>query len=248
MKRIIIFFSAAAAAICLAGCSSSDMAETLPMTNGATVAEDITESVTETESETAVSVEDRRKNAAINENQPFMNLYKRNKETGVFDIKHSYSAPWIWYSDIGGFYSFATDEKSFPYDGFKSAFNNWWNSYPDAEVTKIGYEVKVTLKTGDELICTVKKPSDTQSIFTYVELYLYDDVHQPDGAWYSHLLDDQVTDDTLMTSIKVTTGEKIDEVQSIYLTVFTYENDNEFDKETGRYIGGNYTGFEIGKE
>ena len=115
-------------------------------------------------------------------------------------------------------------------------------------MSKIGYEVKVTLKTGDELICTVKKPSDTGSIFTYVELYLYDDVHQPDGAWYSHLLDEQVTDETLMTSIKVTTGEKIDEVQSIYLTVFTYESNSDFDKGTGRYIGGNYTGFEIGRE
>ena len=51
-----------------------------------------------------------------------------------------------------------------------------------------------------------------------------------------------------MTSIKVTTGEKIDEVQSIYLTVFTYESNSDFDKGTGRYIGGNYTGFEIGRE
>lgn len=248
MRKIIVFISAVAVMACMAGCSSSDTAETLPMTDAATVAEDVTEKITETESETVLSVEEQRQNAKVKETQPFMNLYKRNKDTGIFDIKHSYSAPWIWYSDIGGFYSFATDEEAFPYDGFKSAFNNWWNSYPDAAVTKIGYEVKVTLKTGDELICTVKKPSDTQSIFTYVELYLYDDVHQPDGAWYSHLLDEQVTDETLMTSIKVTTGEKIEEVQSIYLTVFTYEGDDDFDKETGRYTGGNYTGFEIGKE
>ena len=50
-----------------------------------------------------------------------------------------------------------------------------------------------------------------------------------------------------MTSIKVTTGEKIDMVASIYLTVFTYQGDADFDEESGRYIGGNYTGFEIEK-
>lgn len=193
------------------------------------------------------SVEQLRASAQVNTAQPFMNLYKRNKDTGVFDIKHDYRAPWIWYSDIGGFYVFATAEKQFAYDGFKTRFLDWWNSYDDADKTKIGYEVIITLNGGTELICTIKEPADTEPVFQYVELYLYDDVHQADGAWYSHLLSEQMTDETLMTSIKVTTGEKIDMVASIYLTVFTYQGDADFDEESGRYIGGNYTGFEIEK-
>lgn len=218
--------------------SDSKNAAAVPSEEG-TAAEPETEPLT---------VEQLRQSAELNSSQPFMNLYKRNKETGVFDIKYDYAAPWVWYSDIGGFYVFATDEAQFAYDGFKARFFDWWDSYGQSADTKIGYEVIVGLNDGTELICTIKSPEDTEEIFRYVELYLYDDVHQEDGAWYSHLLQEQMTDDTLMTSIKVTTGEKINEVESIYLTVFTYQSEADFDMESGRYIGGNYTGLEIGKQ
>ena len=252
MKKYVIsvILSVAFLTGLITGCSNGTQQNSATdLTSVATQAE--TESETETiapETETEpLTVEQLRQVAEVTSEQPFMNLYKRNKETGDFDIKHDYSAPWIWYSDIGGFYVFATDEEQFAYDGFKTRFFEWWNSYEQAETTKIGYEVTVKLNDGTELICTVKSPADTEEIFRYVELYLYDDVHQADGAWYSHLLEEQMTDDTLMTSIKVTTGEKIDDVASIYLTVFTYQSEVDFDIESGRYIGGNYTGFEIGK-
>ena len=103
MKKTIIFLLAAAVMVCMAGCSSSGNAETMPVTERSAATEKVTESITETESETVLSVEEQRQNAGVRETQPFMNLYKRNKDTGIFDIKHSYSAPWIWYSSASTF-------------------------------------------------------------------------------------------------------------------------------------------------
>ena len=52
MKKTIIFLLAAAVMVCMAGCSSSDNAETMPVTERSAATEKVTESITETESET----------------------------------------------------------------------------------------------------------------------------------------------------------------------------------------------------
>ena len=85
MKKTIIFLLAAAVMVCMAGCSSSDNAETMPVTERSAATEKVTESITETESETVLSVEEQRQNAGVRETKPFMNLYKRNKDTGIYD-------------------------------------------------------------------------------------------------------------------------------------------------------------------
>ena len=68
------------------------------------------------------------------------------------------------------------------------------------------------------------RPSDiTAYYWEYIETYIYDDIHQKPGEWYSHLLDNQFTDETIITSVKITAGEKIRDVTAITLTVFMYE-------------------------
>ena len=67
--------------------------------------------------------------------------------------------------------------------------------------------------------------------------YLYDDINQVQGEWYSHLLQSEVTDKTRMTSIKFTAGQDIDKVgDTIKLTAFVYNSDDDFDA-SGNYKG-----------
>ncbi|MEI7668302.1 MAG: hypothetical protein WCI62_04860, partial [Erysipelotrichaceae bacterium] len=79
---------------------------------------------------------------------------------------------------------------------------------------------------------------DTTDLFSMIEVYIYDDVNQPIGQWYSHLLESQVTSKTLITSIKLhgCAGTK-DIVSPITLTVFTYNGDEDFDPITHKYRG-----------
>lgn len=54
----------------------------------------------------------------------------------------------------------------------------------------------------------------------YIEVYLYDDVHHAAGEWYSHLTAADTTDETVLTSVKLTGGAKIDEVERVRLTAY----------------------------
>lgn len=67
-------------------------------------------------------------------------------------------------------------------------------------------------------------PSDiTDAYWDYIETYIYDDIHQTPGAWYSHLTESEFTDETIVTSVKITAGAKISDVDNLTLTVFLYD-------------------------
>ena len=71
----------------------------------------------------------------------------------------------------------------------------------------------------------------------YFYIYFYDDVNAPNG-FYSHL--ENVNDNTLMTSVKLYAVDEIDEVESITLTAFTYDED-DFDKDNNYRGNSKYT-------
>ena len=86
----------------------------------------------------------------------------------------------------------------------------------------------------------ILRPADiTDAYWDYIETYIYDDIHQTPGAWYSHLLDDEFTDETIVTSVKITAGEKIGDVSNLKLTIFMYEasDRDNIDKEYARANG-----------
>ena len=91
--------------------------------------------------------------------------------------------------------------------------------------------------SGEEINTTIKNPDDVFVYRNYLENYLYDDINQVQGEWYSHLLQSEVTDKTRMTSIKFTAGQDIDKVgDTIKLTAFVYNSDDDFDA-SGNYKG-----------
>ena len=133
------------------------------------------------------------------------------------------------------FSAFYTNDESIVQGYVKNRFLNYMNNYENVNDYKIGYTI--SFYVGDEYISkTITEITDEYVFNPYFYVYLYDDVNQEIGAWYSHLTKDDVKDYNLFTSIKLYLVE-IDKVTSpIELTVFTYDTEDDFD-DKGNYRG-----------
>ena len=168
-----------------------------------------------------------------------LSIYRRNPETRVREKKSEFSSQWVRGTDISSFEVFASDAESITFQTayFDDAFLSYWNNFEGNENCRIGYTVDFDLKNGEHIHKTLLKAGDELEYRPYLENYLYDDVHQAKGAWYSHLLPEEMKDTTLMTSIKFTPGEKIDEVGDVITAkAFVYNSEKDFDAN-GDYIG-----------
>ena len=146
-----------------------------------------------------------------NDNLIKLGLYKDNKKISVY-------------------------ESSMPSDvDFKEVFLKYYNEYQNIDGYKLGYHIKFS--TSDkEIDKYIFRPSDVWEFFDYIQVYLYDDIHQ-DTSWYSHVTDDNYNDSTLLTSIKLTASTYIDRVSSdVTIGVFIYNSDSVV---AGKYIGDN---------
>ena len=151
------------------------------------------------------------------------------------NLVNSYDLKWNTKTDITWPSVFPTTEETISKENSKTLWQKLWNSYI-GKGYKFGYEIKYTLTTGEQIHVNILKPSDNKEYFKYVELYIYDGLNAT-TSWFDHLDDNELTDDTVITSIKVTGGTNINEVISpIELKVFTYDGTDDFD-EFGSYRG-----------
>jgi len=139
-------------------------------------------------------------------------------------------------TDIDCFEVIASQEARLEGGSFASIWNTAWDSHENTENAKIGFVISFAVSGGGTVTETVLKPSDSAGFYDYLEIYLYDDIHQTPGVWYSHLEDQNMDEDTIISSIKLTAGSKIAQVGDITLTAFVYNGDDCFD-ENGEYIG-----------
>lgn len=101
---------------------------------------------------------------------------------------------------------------------------------------KTGFRLTVVTEEGN-MTETVLSPSDIdEHISEYIEMYLYDDVNHPSGSWYSHLTAEEMTDETIISSVKLTTGKLSHLVKSVKLEAFIYIED---EATNGEYNGDN---------
>lgn len=146
----------------------------------------------------------------------------------------SYSSPFTQYLDIISLEVYYTKDTSFS-GNQKKLWNQYYQNYDNITTYKIGYHIyfETTTEPIDKVILN---PSDVESFFDYIQVYLYDDIHQ-ESNWYSHLTQEEVTEETRLTSIKLTASTKVTEITSpITVTAFTYHSDKDFDKD-GKYRG-----------
>ena len=164
------------------------------------------------------------------ENPVKISFYENNKKLKDFSTSRKING------DINVFGVLFTDEEEVIGNNYKALFNSYYNQYENKEKYKIGYYVKFYVN--DKLIeKTITDPTSTFALNPYIFVYLYDDIHQPDGAWYSHVEEKDVKEDTLYTSIKLCMVTDIANVTSpITLEAFTYDSEDDFD-ENGNYRG-----------
>lgn len=170
----------------------------------------------------------------VDENEVKLGLFLydnnyHNKER----IEDTYYANFTSGTDIGSFEVFLTDDAIVDGTNFKNTWNKYYSQYENIENYKIGFNIKFILNDGTSYSGNYLEP-DTYKFGEYFYTYLYDDIHQADGAFYSHL--ESVNEDTLMTSIKIYAVDGIDRVDSLILSAFTYDTEDDFDSE-GNYRG-----------
>lgn len=138
--------------------------------------------------------------------------------------------------DIGSFEVFYTDDEIISGINFKDTWNKYYNNYTNIEDYKIGFNIKFILSDGTNYDSNFLEP-DIFKFSEYFYVYLYDDIHQKEGTTYSHL--ENMEDNTLITSIKLYAVDGIDRVENIILTVFTYDDEDDFDSD-GNYQGNSH--------
>ncbi len=170
----------------------------------------------------------------IDDNPIKLGLYKNYRNGSNRKLITEYSAPWKYHTDISSFEVYYTEDSEISSGNQIKTFDLYKNNYENIDNYKIGYILN--FKVNDKNINkTIIRPKDTEEFYDYLEIYLYDDYHRT-GGWYSHTTDEEFNDNTLLTSIKLTAGKKVEEIASdISVTAFTYDND-DFDEE-GNYKG-----------
>ena len=149
---------------------------------------------------------------------------------------NKYTTSWELNVDLCSLEVFYTNESEILGSNFKTLWNEYKDNYENIDGYRIGYYINFETRNEGVIDKYILSPSDTGDIYNYLQIYLYDDIHQEDGAWYSHITEDEYNSDSILTSIKLTGSTDTDDIISdISLTVFTYDGD-DFDEE-GKYIG-----------
>ena len=169
-------------------------------------------------------------------------LYVKDKEKGVRRlVEDTFVSVWQEQQDIECFEVFAAREAEISLGRYQSVWPMYWGVFPNAAAYKVGYSLELYFTDGIVQSCLIKGPADTKFFWDFVEIYLYDDVHQKEGVRYSHLTEEDMEEDTLCTSIKLTPGSEIHQVASMKLTAFTYGSESDFNQADGAFLGFNTT-------
>ena len=149
-------------------------------------------------------------------------------------ILDEYSPVWRIHEDLCSLEIYYTDEKELISDNQKVLWRKYYDGYNDIRDYKLGINIKFDTTDGpvNDLILS---PKDTEkSVSMYVLMYLYDDINN--SNYYSHLTEEDLTDETVVTSVKLTAGTYYNNISSdIQLDVFMYGK-KDFD-DNNNYVG-----------
>lgn len=192
-----------------------------------------------------------------------VNLYTIDYNTMTLTKVSSIDSSWSVDEDLGSFGAFCSTEDSMPFTSETEAHIATWESIKTDTDYKIGYELSFDLN-GESQIITIREPQDIETndllfngnypdngdysgITGYLGVWVYDDLHQEEGAFYTHIKQSEVNEDTLLTSIKLRPTPQSEEISNLVLKAFTYSSDNDFDSD-GHYSGKHASQVTINKE
>ncbi len=125
--------------------------------------------------------------------------------------------------DLCVFAMFPSLEQTLTGTYFKYIWEDAVEKNPASDGLKVGYFFEYNTPEG-RYAERILRPADiTDTYWDFVEVYIYDDVNQELNTWYSHLLDSEMREETLITSFKITAGARIGEVTDMKLTAFLYD-------------------------
>lgn len=178
------------------------------------------------------------KNQYIDDNPIVLGAYKKNGN--VYELHNEFTSIFVQKKDIINFQIFSSNEDIIEFKGnYKDTWMPLWTKFDPDLKYKIGYIIEYTLKDDTIIKQQILTPDDTDDYYDYVEIYLYDAVYHSSDSFYSHITMNDFYDDTYFTSIKVTSGSKINEVcNQIKVTAFSYDEDDF--GEDGYYRGKSY--------
>ena len=181
----------------------------------------------------------------IDDNPLNISLYLENS-LGFERLNNEIELSWFPKNDIIVLCTFYSNDEFIKLDFYQNIWKNYASNIENINNYKIGWEI--SFDTYDKKIYKrICFPNDTSDFYDYLEVYLYDSLNQEIGAWYSHLLDEQIKDNTLLTTIKLTCGNKCNEITSnIHVKVFSYNGNDDFD-DLGFYRGSSYSDLIIKK-
>lgn len=165
-------------------------------------------------------------------------IYNNNKLVKIFKTIPEY------HKDIAVFNIYYTNEETVENSSIKYNFNKYYKQYENIDDYKIGFYITYEAE-GKKIEKTILDPSTMHSMDPYLYVYLYDDIHQLDGSWYSHLEEKDMNDDTRTTSIKLFFAGRPNLIEfPIKLTAFTYKSEEDFN-EQNKYRGNSFYTIEI---
>ena len=121
---------------------------------------------------------------------------------------------------------------------FGEAFKKKFDEYNTSGTLKVGYNLTYDVADGRHFSQTIRHVEDNYVYQGYILIFVYDDYDLTvNNKIYKHVDIEEETDSSLFSSIKLYGEAASDEIISkVYLTVFTYDTEDDFD-ENGEYRG-----------
>ncbi len=149
-------------------------------------------------------------------------FYDDLENNGNYTRLSTWSETWIAGKDIAVFDVIPSSEANLSGSSYKKLWTAEADKLPKEIKAAPYFVLKYTLSDGTKKEVEIKSYVDAEAITNegYLEVYLYDDIHQEDGVWYYHLTAGTTDENTVISSFKLTAGKEISSVESISLTAF----------------------------
>lgn len=171
----------------------------------------------------------------VDDNPVKISLYTSGENATVDKVPEKLDIPWVKKKDITVLNIILTDEEYLNFNYFQDIWKKYADTYE--KKYKVGWYLSFNLSDGTKIEQMIFSPKYVEYFYDYLEIYLYDSANVAKDVWYSHLLEKDMNDDVILTSMKLTAGSKYEEIVSpITVMGFTYDSDDDFD-ENGNYRG-----------
>ena len=158
----------------------------------------------------------------IDNNPIKIGIYQGNKKIT------SYNTTVDNFKELGVFNIYYTNKDILDNYNIKYNYLKYYNEYKDIKKYKTGFYISYEAE-GKIIEKLILDPTSTHAMAPYMYVYLYDDVNQIPGAFYSHLEEKDMKENTIISSIKLFFPHKGTSITSpITLTVFTYDGKDDF--------------------